>query len=194
MHLIILDDLNVNNKELTMLKSFHCAIVKRKVVASFLLLFLMASFYADAKKKTVELQIGSVVPHYLGKTSKGEKIDLNDLKGKVVILSFWASWCKPCLQELPVLDRIQRKLGDKIKIIAINYKQDRKLYRKIKHKLKDISLTMLHDPMGSLGKKFGVKSIPNMFMISKQGKLVYHGVGYGDKTLDKIIQKLNQEL
>jgi thioredoxin-related protein len=95
---------------------------------------------------------------------------------------------------LPVLDSIQKKLGDKIKIIAINYKQDRKLYRQIRHKLKDINLIMLSDPMGSLGKKFGVKSIPNMFLISKDGTIAYHGVGYGDKTLDKIIKILNQEL
>jgi thiol-disulfide isomerase/thioredoxin len=159
-----------------------------------LIILLCLSFNALAKKSIVELNEGDIPPHYLGKTSKGEKIDLNNLKGKVVIISFWASWCKPCLQELPVLDSIQKKLGDKIKIIAINYKQDRKLYRQIRHKLKDINLIMLSDPMGSLGKKFGVKSIPNMFLISKDGTIAYHGVGYGDKTLDKIIKILNQEL
>ncbi len=159
-----------------------------------LFLLITFSFGVEAKKKVIELMVGDTPPHYLGKTSGREKIDLNDLKGKVVIVFFWASWCKPCLRELPVLDGIQKKLGNKIQIIAVNYKQDRKLYRQIRHKLKDISLTMLSDPMGSLGRKFGVKTIPNMFMIAKDGTIAYHGVGYGDKTLENIINKLNQEL
>ncbi len=161
----------------------------------FTLIFLLGlSVNLQAKKPIIELKQGDIPPHYLGKTSDGKKIDLNNLKGKVVIITFWASWCKPCLQELPILDSIQKKLGDHIKIIAVNYKQDRKLYRQIRHRLKDISLVMLSDPMGLLGQKFGVKTIPNMFMISKDGTIAYHGVGYGDKTLDLIIKKLNQEL
>ncbi len=169
---------------------------QRNTIGLILLIsmLLVCIFPVSAKKNIVNLSEGDTPPHYLGKTASGEKINLEDLKGKVVIISFWASWCKPCLQELPVLDSIQKKLGDKIKIIAINYKQDRKLYRKIRHKLRDISLTMLSDPMGSLGKKFGVKAIPNMFLISKDGTIAYHGVGYGEESLGKIIKKLNKEL
>lgn len=176
------------------MESVFLKIINRRFVNSLCVSLVFSAFFVMAKKPTVELKLGDIPPAYLGKTNGKVKINLNDYKGKVVVVTFWASWCKPCLQELPILDRIQKKLGDNIKIFAVNFKQDRKLYRKIRHKLKDISLTMLHDPMGFIGKKFGVKSIPNLFILSKEGKIAYHSIGYGEKTLDKILFHLNKEL
>ena len=158
------------------------------------MIILLVLISADLKAEN-KLEIGDVPPSYLGKDSDGNRVYLEDHKGKVVVISFWASWCAPCLKELPILESIQNRVGtDKIKVIAVNFKEGRKKYRFIKKKLSSLRLTLTHDKRGSIGKKFGVESIPNLFIIGKSGKLVFHNVGYGDESLDKIIDVLNQQL
>ena len=66
-------------------------------------------------------QVGDVPPSYLGKDQKGKKVELADLRGKVVIVTFWATWCVPCRKELPVLETIQRHAGqDRVRVVAVN--------------------------------------------------------------------------
>ena len=99
------------------------------------------------------------------------------------------------LKELTVLENIQEKLGDdKIKVIAINYKESRKQFRHIKKQLASLSLTLTHDKRGNIGNKFGVKGIPNLFIVGKNGLLVYHSVGYGKSSIDKIVKVLNEQI
>lgn len=141
------------------------------------------------------LALGEHPPNYLGRDSDGNEVTLEGNKGKIIVISFWASWCSPCLKELPVLEKIQNKLGtDEIKVVAINFKESRKQFRFIKRKLSSLNLTLTHDKRGSIGKKFGVEAIPNLFIIGKNGKLVFHNVGYGDSSIAKIVAVLNEQL
>lgn len=73
-------------------------------------------------------------------------------------------------------------------------KKIKKKYRKIKELLSTLNLTLTHDKRGAIGKKFGVKAIPNLFIVGKNGELVFHNVGYDDSSIDKIIKVLNQQL
>lgn len=162
--------------------------IKKRLVLLVFVLFL------PCVNAATKLNVGDIPPNYIGKDVDGEKVNLEDNKGKVVIVSFWASWCAPCLKELPLLDNIQSKLGkDKVKVIAVNFKENNKQYRNIKKKLSYLQLTLTHDKRGSIGKKFGVEGIPHLFIIGKDGKLVYQSIGYGDGTLDKIVDALNEE-
>ncbi|SFD65557.1 TlpA family protein disulfide reductase [Pseudoalteromonas denitrificans] len=160
-----------------------------KKVIFFLFIFISVNVNAGN-----ELRIGDIPPNYLGRDSTGNKINLEDNKGKVVVVSFWASWCSPCLRELPILENIQNKIGiDKINVVAINFKEDRKQYRKIKAKLSDLKLTLTHDKRGVIGKKYGVKAVPHLFIIDKEGKLAFQNIGYGDSSIDKLVQVLNKQ-
>jgi len=155
---------------------------------------MIAIFSLNVNAENV-LELGDVPPNYLGRDSDGNDVTLEDNKGKIVIISFWASWCSPCLKELPVLENIQNKIGtDKIKVVAINFKEGRKQFRHIKKQLSSLNLTLTHDKRGSIGNKFGVEAIPNLFIIGKNGKLVFHNVGYGDSSIDKIVKVLNKQL
>ncbi len=161
---------------------------------SRIIIIVIATFSLNISAATV-LKLGDVPPNYLGRDSNGDDVTLEDHKGKIVVISFWASWCTPCLKELPILENIQNKVGtDKVKVIAINFKEDSKKYRKIKKLLSSLNLTLTHDKRGSIGKKFGVEAIPNLFIVSKNGELVFHNVGYGDSTIDTIAKVLNQQL
>ena len=72
---------------------------------------------------------GEAPPDLLGVDSDKHEIRVSDFQGKVVVLTFWASWCGQCLKELPILENVQRKLGpDLIAIVAINSDKERSQY------------------------------------------------------------------
>ncbi|GGI89848.1 TlpA family protein disulfide reductase [Shewanella gelidii] len=162
----------------------------RKIVA---LIFLAISISAHASETLLE--IGSEAPDYLGKDANGGKVYVSELEGKVIVVSFWASWCSPCLKELPILDNIQNHLGlDKVRVIAVNFREDRKTYRKIKKVFKDTQLTLSHDPKGRIGKKYKVEGIPHLVIIDQQGRIAMQSVGYGESVIGEIADTLNELL
>ncbi len=159
-----------------------------------IVILIIAVFSLNLNAETV-LEIGESPPNFLGRDSDGNDVTLDDNKGKIVVISFWASWCSPCLKELPILENIQNKIGtDKIKVVAINFKENRKQYKKIVKMLSSLKLTLTHDKRGSIGRKFGVEAIPNLFIIDKNGELAFHNVGYGDSSIDEIVGVLNKLL
>lgn len=157
-------------------------------------ILIIAMMSLNINAETV-LELGEYPPNYLGRDVNGNDVTLEDNKGKIVVISFWASWCSPCLKELPILEGIQNKIGDDtVKVVAINYKENSKQYRRIKKKLSTLKLTLTHDKRGAIGKSFGVKGIPNLFIVGKNGKLLFHNVGYGTSSINKIVKVLNEEL
>ena len=138
---------------------------------------------------------GDMPPDVLGKDETGQPISLESLRGKVVILTFWATWCPYCLKELPILENIQNLAGkDRIEVIAINWKEDRGTYRAVKRRLKDLTLTLTSDSSGSIGEAYGVQAIPHMLMIGKDGRVDTVRRGYSEEDLDDIAADLNRLL
>jgi len=141
--------------------------------------------------------IGDMPDNYLSMTIQGDDVLLENYLGKVVIVSFWASWCAPCLQEMPVLDAIQQKVGaDAMQVVAVNFKEDKKRYRKLHKVLSEASshLIFTHDERGRIGAAYGVESLPSLFIVGKTGQVALHKVGYGESSIDSIIDVLNAEL
>lgn len=161
----------------------------KKSIYAFFLLYFSACSYATT------LNLNDYVDLPLGKTPNKQNISTTDFQGKLLIVSFWASWCPPCIRELPVLDSIQKKLGDRIQVVAVNFKESSKRFNTIKKKLlPEISLLMTHDKRGVIGKKFGVTSLPHLLIIDKHGQLIYQKLGYDDEALDEIINIINEQL
>ena len=139
--------------------------------------------------------IGDVPPDSLGRTSNGDEVRVTDQHGKVVVVTFWASWCGYCRRELPVLAGLQEAAGkDRMTVVAINYKDDRKVYRALVRALKDVQLTMTHDTNGAIGEAYGVEGIPRLLMIDREGKVAYVSVGYDADSLDQIVDAANKLL
>ncbi len=130
----------------------------------------------------------------LGKNYEGDKISLNDYAGKVVVISFWASWCKYCLKELPILSNIQT-LGKKehLAVIAINI-EERKTFRTFAKQLEVLGLTLTNDSTNDIKKAYAVGGIPHLVIINRKGQIVNVYAGYGEEMLDGIANDLNLAL
>jgi thiol-disulfide isomerase/thioredoxin len=106
-------------------------------------------------------------------TRGGETVNLADFKGRTVLVNLWATWCVPCIREMPSLDRLQAKLGNELAILAIS--QDRggaKLVEPFLQKLDLKALTTYLDPKGEVGHAFGARGLPTSVLIDREGRMV----------------------
>ncbi len=103
------------------------------------------------------------------KTLSGEVVTLQDLRGRGALISFWATWCRPCIKELPILAKLQQEQGDRgIRILAINTEVDPE---KVRAFIKDAGLselTILLDD-GQTAARYGVHTLPHLVLIDEAG-------------------------
>ncbi len=131
-------------------------------------------------------------PHVkLGKNGDGEKVNLQDHQGKVIIITFWATWCRPCMKELPVLSGIQQQVStDKLQVIAISYEETKNRFKDISNALADNPIIFTYD-RGTVARKYGVKAIPHIVIIGKDGIVKAKYVGYKEEQIPALIDKIN---
>jgi thiol-disulfide isomerase/thioredoxin len=112
----------------------------------------------------------------------GTEITLGDFEGRVLLVNFWATWCAPCIRELPSLDRLQLRLGGEgLLVLAIS--QDRggaKVAAPFLKKLDIYRLGLFLDPKMKLGRAFGVRALPWTILIGRDGKMVGQLPGYAE--------------
>jgi len=112
----------------------------------------------------------------LNKVSGG-KISLAELKGRPVMVNFWATWCVPCRKEMPVLDRFLKSRKETgLEILLVNYKESKKIVDAFVKK-NNFSFKILLDESGETSNKFGVFGLPTTFFISRQGDIIYTHIG-----------------
>ena len=105
--------------------------------------------------------------------TKGDKIEKNNYKGKVTIINFWATWCPPCVEEIPSLNRLKSKMKDlPFELISINYAEDKKTILEFMKKVK-VDFPVLLDPDGNFAKRWNVITYPSTFVIDKNGNIKF---------------------
>jgi len=123
-------------------------------------------------------------PNFTLKSNSGKNIKLSELRGQVVLLNFWASWCGPCRQEMPLLEKLQQRysaLG--FTVLGVNVEEDSS---KAKTLLKDIpvSFPILFDTQNTVSEQYKVSAMPSTVMIDRNGNMRYLHKGYkpGDEA------------
>ena len=134
------------------------------VRALALLAVIAAALNANA------LQSGQKAPAVSGARLDGRgQLSLAQLKGKVVYLDFWASWCKPCALSLPALDGFQKEFGAKdFAVLAVNVDRDPALAKAFLSR-RPVGYPSVFDPKGDLPVRFGVETMPTSFLIDRDG-------------------------
>jgi thiol-disulfide isomerase/thioredoxin len=146
--------------------------VSRFVFALAMLVSGYHEVYASPAKIT-ELPEPIPAPVLEAQDLKGNERALSDFKGKIVLLNFWASWCPPCVHELPAMQRLKQKLGgEKFEVVALNVGEKKyKVWKFIK--LIKFNPTVLLDPDKTTMSEWNVKTLPTSFLLDSEGRVRY---------------------
>jgi peroxiredoxin len=132
-------------------------------------------------------------PDFTLKSNSGQNIRLSELRGEVVLINFWASWCGPCRQEMPVLDELHNQykaLG--FTVLGVNVEENPQQARKL---LKDmpVSFPVLFDDSSVVSKQYDVIAMPSTVLVDRNGNMRYLHKGY-KPGLEEIYLKQVREL
>jgi thiol-disulfide isomerase/thioredoxin len=168
----------------------------RRLLFSLAASFSCFSHGASITPKLSGPAIGSVAPDFKAHNSiTGATIPLSSQRGKVVILTFWASWCAPCKRELPILENAQRFLGkDKLTVFAVSFEENPEAAKVLKKAAANWQINVIEDPNGWIARRYAISSIPHLFIIDRDGKIAANHLGYGDSTVDELVSDINRAL
>ena len=136
---------------------------------SLLILLLCLSLFIAACGQGPIAAVGNPAPDFDTVDLQGNVWSLSKLKGKVVFLNFWATWCPPCREEMPSMQRLYAKLPkDKFEMIALFNKDEPAAVKNFIAKL-GITIPILSDEYNFAGTKYGLTGLPETFIVDKQG-------------------------
>ena len=159
-------------------------------------IFLLSNSLAEEATDIKNLVINKEFKKYDGLTfldTNNDELNINDFKGNLILLNFWATWCVPCKEEMPSLDLLQtnNKLNN-LKIFPINVGQDNiKKSLKFFEDLGIENLQIYFDSPITLAKKFGLRGIPTSILFNKKGEEFARIIGSTDFNDKKFIEWLS---
>ena len=170
-------------------------VMKRVFIFTVSLLVLGTLARVNAQEKETLVKVGDDVPEFVVEMFDGQKINITDLTGKIVLINFWATWCPPCQEELK---RVQKEIIDRFKgkdfvFLAISREESKEQVKKFRER-NGYTFPMGLDPERKIYSKFATATIPRNFIIDKKGKIVEIEVGYTKEAFAKMIEKLEKLL
>lgn len=106
----------------------------------------------------------------------GETVSLSGLRGQVVVVNFWATWCGPCIREMPMFSEFSEQYPQEIIILGINMQESESVVKGFIDSL-PVSYPILLDPPGQVGRMYQVMALPNTLFIDQEGLLRFHHIG-----------------
>ena len=150
------------------MKKLSCSIT---IVCLTLLLFTACGYLENGP------EVGKPAPDFTLVDRKGKTWNLAQLKGQVVFVNFWATWCPPCLHEMPSMQKLYSSMPtDSFKMLAILYNDKPEVADKVVAKYK-YTFPVLIDPGNKTGMAYGLTGVPETYIIDKQGVLREKFVG-----------------
>ena len=139
---------------------------------------------------------GTAPPNFSGSALDGSQVSLASLRGKVVLVNFWATWCLECRPEMPVLERLHRDFAAKgLVVVGINAREERSAIAPYASQL-GLTFPLIVDPRGTNSDLYGVVGIPTTFLFGRDGRAIALAIGprdWGGRTARELLELLLAE-
>lgn len=173
--------------------------LERRYVLPGLIVALAVAFiislrpsFQDASGPAV--QVGDEAPDFDLMSESGQPIQLKDFRGKFVILNFWATWCPPCVEELPSLERFHGQFASRgVVVLGVSEDEDRAAYEQFLKKA-GVQFPTVRDPNRKVSHQYGTFKYPETYFIDRQGKVVQKVIGATNWTDPQMIGFMEQLL
>jgi len=150
------------------------------------LLLALSGCYSGSRPR-----IGSIAPDFTVQDSQN-KVTLSQFHGQVVVLNFWATWCAPCVEEIPSLVAMQRRMKDKgVTVVAVSVDVDENAYRQFVRDHK-VNLLTVRDPDQKSNALYGTSKFPETYVIDRNGVMRRKFIGAVDWTEPEITEFLGK--
>ncbi|MGL4982901.1 MAG: TlpA family protein disulfide reductase [Treponemataceae bacterium] len=160
--------------------------MKRNLVV-LVFLALLANTFAQ----TVGLKVGNLAPDFMLTTLEAKDVKLSDYRGKPVFLNFWATWCPPCVKEMPAMEKIHQNYSQNITVLAVNVGEQIKPVRDFINKNK-LTFSILLDRQSSIARVYSVQAIPTTFILDDKGVIVAVRRGtLTEKEMQELVAKVS---
>lgn len=142
------------------------------------------------------LELGQTAPDFTLKSTQGQNLKLSEQRGNIVVINFWASWCGPCRQEMPILEKFYTKYQDLgVDVWGVNVEQENQAGHDF---LADLQLTfpIFFDQTNKISATYQVEAMPSTIIVDRDGKIRYAFKGYKkgyEKKYAKAIKQLIRE-
>jgi peroxiredoxin len=157
---------------------------------------ISTSIVFTASKSNAAQLINNPAPDFTLKSLSGQNVNLNEQRGKITVINFWASWCGPCRKEMPILQRFHDKYTDLgVQVWGVNVEQENQAGRDFISKI-NVNFPILFDEKNTLSALYQVDAMPTTVVVDRSGLIRYVFRGYKDgyeKKYAKAIKQLIRE-
>lgn len=161
------------------------------------LFFILSGHSPDKESKdpSTLTKLGQTVPTFSVVTIDGKKIDIQKMRGKVLLINFFADWCVPCKKEMPFLEKdIWQKYKDRdFYILSLGRENSADVVKKFKKEM-EVTFPMAPDPKREIYSKFATQFIPRNYVIDKKGIIVYQAKGFEKEEFNHMIAIIEKTL
>jgi len=169
--------------------------IRPQLILRLLLVLVVGGFiYALLRPGTSGPAVGDAAPDFQLSDLDGRTLQLSDYRGKVVVLNFWATWCAPCVQEMPSLNRLVETLGPRgVAVLAVSVDDDEQALRQFVAK-NQLKMAVLRDPNGKVSASYQTFQYPETYILDRQGRLVQKVIGGEDWSTPRVASFFEQLL
>ena len=154
----------------------------------------MMSIAATDEENSTLTKVGDAVPQFTIQTLDGQTLTPQGLKGKVVLINFFATWCGPCNEEMPHLQKLSQEITDKrFVMVSVGREHQQDEVKKFAQD-KELSFGFAADPKRDAYKLFATQFIPRNYVIDSSGKIAFQSVGFTEEEFGRMQQVIKKSL
>jgi cytochrome c biogenesis protein CcmG/thiol:disulfide interchange protein DsbE len=138
--------------------------------------------------------VGDTAPAFSVTADNGQTITAKQFGGKLLVLNFWATWCPPCIEEMPSLDEFQRQFANSgVVVLGVSVDKDEKAYKRFLSRVKVAFLTT-RDPDNKINAEYGTYRFPESYIINSDGKVLMKIISSTNWTDERMLSYVKSQL